>query len=298
MGYNIQNNKGMSLIEVMIVAGVMAISMAAMMSMFQQQAKSFNFLEFQGKREQLRATLMGQFLNNSDNCKCLFSGADSFPETGTQRLTGNLPTQISSYNFTTPGDCATATPAYTFVDSEGVDSLKLVDANIVGITPVGSEYQGTLLVNIENTKESAGSKILSVRIPVGVETTATGSNRRVEGCSVAESLTTEPKVIICRRTASDPLPCNGRVYNFQFSAADCTDGILPDDRYVGMQNYVMICGGEYGTGVLNAGELSPSLPTEHCGAKLDGPGYYAFAVSPCSWPSGDSNRAEVVYVRK
>lgn len=179
------NTKGMTLVEVMIVTGLMVTTALVMMTITSNQLKANSFLEFQLRREQLRMVLIGQFLGNSNNCKCLFNGAATFPTTGTTALTGVTPTAIGPYKFVTPGDCSTATIPSPFITTTGADGLV---ANSIGLTDIvdlgGGTYQGNLTVAVSPTREVLGPTALKpIVIPVSVQATPSGSDMAFQSCT-------------------------------------------------------------------------------------------------------------------
>lgn len=165
-----KNSKGMTLIEILIVAGVMSIMMLAVATIQQQQMKSNSFIEFQAKKEQLRLTLLGQFLNDPNNCKCLFRGSNEFAEAGTVELKGVAPTEVGRYNFSIPGDCSTATMPAPFITSLGIDNLKTTAIGLKNILNIGGAYSGEMTLNLQTTKEVLGPKDLVLKIPVAIRT--------------------------------------------------------------------------------------------------------------------------------
>jgi prepilin-type N-terminal cleavage/methylation domain-containing protein len=187
--YVFKNQRGMSLVEVMIVLGITATSIVASMTFFTNQTRSTNFLEFQGKREQLRVALLGQFLNDANNCRCLFNGALPFPISGTPDLmpVGGAvapPTVIGRFGFVTPGDCATATVPVPLVSTAGVDFLRLNSVGLRNILPIGGVYSGEFFVSVSSTKSVAGPAELPIRVPVNVLTSTVAGQQVFQGCTV------------------------------------------------------------------------------------------------------------------
>jgi len=117
--------------------GIMGVLALGMMTMQSNLLKTNNFLEFQLKRTQLQGAIVGQFLKDSNNCKCLFAGSTEFPVSGVSVLAGASPTSIGRFAFVTAGVCSTATVPQPMVDSIGVDSLRATSIemkNIVNIS--------------------------------------------------------------------------------------------------------------------------------------------------------------------
>lgn len=180
----LRNQSGMTLVEVMIVAGIMTVSALAMLMMNANQMKATNHLEFQLKREQLRMVLLGQFLNDPNNCKCLFQGASPYPSSGAAQLGGTAPTAIGPYRFTTPGNCATATMPAPFVTTAGLDGLRATSITLNDVTPTS----GVLTVAVQSMKETLGPAAVNpIRIPVAVQSTAAGGNQIFQSCAASGS---------------------------------------------------------------------------------------------------------------
>lgn len=176
----LRNQNGMTLIEVVIVSGIMVVTALAMSTMMTNQAKATRYLETQLKREQLRMVLIGQFLRDPNNCKCLFFGASDYPAAGAPQLGGTAPTALGDYVFTTPGDCTTATMPVPYIDSTGIDGMKVTSIKLADITPTN----GFLEVKVQSTKEVLGPDVLRpIRIPVSVTSVPSGANRSFQSCS-------------------------------------------------------------------------------------------------------------------
>lgn len=214
----LKNSSGLSLIEVMVMIGIMSITMIAMVSLQQSQMKSNSFLEFQLKRTQLQHSLLGQFLNDPANCACLFAGASPFPASPAfpgATLAGVTPTEIGRYNFITPGVCGTATIPQPLVNDIGIDGLRTTSIQLTKIMNISGAYSGEFVVNLQSTKSTLGPQDLPVRIPVNVNTTAAGANVNFVSCSsyAAASVTQPPLKINCLWTVDagfgncTPSPC-------------------------------------------------------------------------------------------
>ncbi len=175
---------GFSLVEVMVALGVGSILMFATMTMYNNQLKANNYTDFQIKTTQLRSSLVGQFLNSADNCKCLFAGATQFPTTGISKLAGVSPNKIGRYSFSTPGDCATASIIAPFVTTTGKDGVKATDIALEDIAPLGGgKYQGNLMVKVEATRPVLGPSQIGISIPVDISATPVGSQMAFDACS-------------------------------------------------------------------------------------------------------------------
>lgn len=179
----IKSPKGMSLIEVMIVTGIMAVLIVAMITMQTNQLKTTNYLDFQLKKVQLETIISGQVLAEPNNCACIFNGASAFPTSGTAALTGANPTQIAIFPSAAPG-CGT--PTRTFLDTTGIDGMKATSIQIQNIvpTPNPNSYSGFLNINVQTTKDVLGPKDLPISIPVAIATTPAGANVNFVSCSM------------------------------------------------------------------------------------------------------------------
>lgn len=170
--------------------------MLAATTFFAQQLKANNFLEFQAKREQLRLTIIGQFLNDPDNCKCLLGlgGGVTFPVTGTTELIGfTQPDSVGK--FLDPNTCAGGIPQ-PFVTKDGVDGLRLDSVQLINIVPTGGGYySGFLNFNVESIKEATGPKILRLSLQVAIKTEIVGAQAQFLGCSSASGPPLNPPII-------------------------------------------------------------------------------------------------------
>ncbi len=186
----IDHGSGFTLVEVLVVVAVMTIVLLSMVTMFRNQMLANNFLEFQGKRGELRNAIDGQFLTNRYNCKCLFPPTP-FPTSGTL-LTAATNAQLGLFNFVTAGDCAGATVPIPFVDQIGAISTPLIELNIVNIS---GTYSGQLNVVVSPGKEMIGPPQSVIRIPVAVQIdSGSGPPYKLDGCSISNGI---PTVGLC-----------------------------------------------------------------------------------------------------
>ncbi len=210
----LNKNNGMSLIEIMIATGIMGILMMVMTTMQTNQLRSNNFLQFQLHRTQLQGTIIGQFLSDPNNCKCLFAGANSFPATGTTLLTGVSPTQIGRYNFATAGDCSTATIPNPFItnttNSDGVllNSIQMRDIQIIG-----GQYSGNLFLDVSTTKNVMGPDRIPIKIPVAI-TAAPSGGGSVSLASCQAAATSRPRCRVVLDTWDNDNCTGGHKVNY------------------------------------------------------------------------------------
>lgn len=188
------NQLGFSLVEVMIAGAILGAIMLAAASFFVSQQKANNFLEFQSKRSQLRLTLLGQILNDPDNCKCLFNGAAPFSSTGPATLTGVTPTAIGRYGFVTAGVCASATMPQPLITSAGIDFMKSTSITLTNIVNISGQYSGELIVTVESMKDVLGPKQIPLSMPVNVSVSPSSPGMvKFEGCSTGGSSGSVPR---------------------------------------------------------------------------------------------------------
>lgn len=186
----LSKSHGFSLIEVLMVTAILGVMALVMVTMTTNQLKTNNFLEFQLKRDQLRASVVGQFLTNPQNCACLFknAGVQSFSSSGTALITTATPiTGIGRFNFPTAGSCAGSNIPSPLVTTAGVDSMKMTALEIVDVqNPIANVYQGNLRISVESMKDVMGPKVVApVLIPVVINTTPTGSGQNFDSCSMS-----------------------------------------------------------------------------------------------------------------
>jgi len=177
---------GFSIVELLIVVGITSVVMMAMMTLQQNQVKSNNFLQAQLKRNEVRAGIVGQVLNDANNCGCLFKNANptEFPATanGVTLNVATPPTAIGPYNFT--GVCPASSVA-PLIDSVGIDGIKATSIQLTNIKAAGASYTGHIVVGIQATKEVLGPSTLQpIDIQVSIATTpGTPGNVQFASCS-------------------------------------------------------------------------------------------------------------------
>lgn len=176
---------GFSLVEVLVVMGIMGVMMAAMMTMQSNMVKSNNFLIFQVNRAALKSAVMGQFLNNTTNCKCLFAGAPSFPTAGIADL-GLNPADIHAMNYS--GSCGASTALPPLVSTvTPIDQMTATVISVKDLVNSGvNQYSGRLSFSLMTSQEVIGPKQLEVSIPIAV-TTVPGAPGMVtfDSCSMS-----------------------------------------------------------------------------------------------------------------
>lgn len=184
----LRSQQAFSLVEALIFVGIMGIMMLVMVATQSNQLKSNNYLEFQLKRTQLQTVLIGQVLNDPNNCACWFSGANTFaanPALPGATLTGVTPTQLGRYQFITAGDCATATMPQPLIDGTGIDGMKATSIQLTNIMNISGTYSGDLIAGLQSTKEVLGPRDLQLRIPVAIEVTPAGAGMvQFRSCSM------------------------------------------------------------------------------------------------------------------
>ena len=181
-----KHSSGFSLIEIMIALGIMSVVALGMIAIFTQQMKSSNFNDFRAERTQLDLSIVGQFLNDPNNCKCLFAGASDFATPGPSTLTvPTPPTTIGTFHFLIPGSCAGATVPVPLVNSTGVNNLILQSVQLSKITEINPDsYQGDLNLSLGSTTEVLGPKSISLNFHVSVlGTPSAPGHAKFMGCS-------------------------------------------------------------------------------------------------------------------
>lgn len=183
-----RNQLGITMIQTLFGAGSLGALALAGTSYFQYQTKAQNGIEFHSRKEQLRMNIMGMFLANPDNCRCLFSNVSDFPAGGVSELTGVAGDMLGPYRFSTPGDCSSATIPSPFVSRSGVDGLISEGIQIKDVTPVSGGYMGNLTISLAYSKPVMGSQNLQLKIPVALSTAPAGAGTvSFRGCGSTDS---------------------------------------------------------------------------------------------------------------
>lgn len=186
----------------MVAAGLLTIVMLAATQFLANLEKSVGYYTFLNKKEQLRSTILGQVLNNPNNCKCMFNGATEFPAAGISELIGyTTPTALGVY---IPSDCSGGV-AIPFVNNAGMDGLKLNSVKLKNILPSAVNYKGELSIELGSTKSVLGPQELHLNLPVVVKTTPGSPGHLVfDSCSTAAGgeltnfiFTNPPQHLLC-----------------------------------------------------------------------------------------------------
>lgn len=184
----IKNQFGVSILETLVALGIMSVITFAMLAIFDSQNKTINGLEFKVKKNELHAAILSQFLNDSNNCGCLFNNANAFPVAGAKKLVmNNPPAAIGPFKFTSPGNCNTATIINPLINKTGLDGLILSGLEITDIQNTGSSYVGKMNLQIKSQKAVSGPQELKLEIPLDIQTTPVNASRvKIAGCSIGK----------------------------------------------------------------------------------------------------------------
>lgn len=179
---------GLSLVETLIAGAVLAGLALAGITLFENQTKSQNLVEFKSEIEILRLSLVSQILSDPEQCKCLFNGA-TFDVNGHSELLSSE-TKLGRYQFATPGECTTATIPSALASENGRNGLVLDHIKLNDIQLVSGLYTAKLSIGFTNTKKSVGVKTRGFQYPVVVMTEpGDPGSVRLTGCSVSNAPT-------------------------------------------------------------------------------------------------------------
>lgn len=191
----LKNQRGMSLMEVIIAMGLMMVGALAMMMMQENNMKGVAGLEFKLKRQELRTMINRQVLTDPNHCKCMFEGLAPFNAPASPpgiTLTGANPTQIGRFKFATPGHCAGATiPNPILSTTKEMDDIIATEFKITDVTGFDGVYSGNLMISMKTDKKVTGPSSVSMKIPVSLITESSGGNVVFQGCS-SESTSKQP----------------------------------------------------------------------------------------------------------
>lgn len=209
-----KNQKGISLIEVTIGLAIAAAGATALASMLGNQATSVSTLEYKVKVMEMRSLLLNQVFTDGSSCSCLFSQAlpAEFPAAGISgRLSTSTPiTRLGLFNFSTLGDCSTATMPRPVLSNTFEDSIRTSDVYLSDLQPLGTDrFVGKLAVEIESQKKVLGSKKKLLKIPVVVQTVA-GTNPgdvKFSSCSMGGEITKQLQAALAQTTTHEQRVC-------------------------------------------------------------------------------------------
>lgn len=183
---NLLSKSGFSIVEATVVLGITAAAAAGLMGLMENQNKVGGRMEFVSAKEQLRSTLIAQFLSQPENCKCVFENA-TFDKVGVTPSITFANGEIGRRKFTTPGDCSTATVPMRLVSTNDyINNLKATSIRIKDIQDVSGMYLGMLSVRVETNKSISGSKEAQIDVPVVIATAADAdaTKWKINGCSL------------------------------------------------------------------------------------------------------------------
>lgn len=189
----LNRKSGFSLIEVLIVIGILGVTSLALVSLMDYARSSSEGVRFLIKREQLRTQIITQVLNNPNNCRCIFANSTPFPSTGIAALPNSVPVQaVRNYELVGPSDCGTAVPRDTFIDTINADDgVRATEINLLNITNIMGQYSGELTIRMSTQKKILGLSNLDLIIPVNINTTGAGPGTvRLANCSLSQPIST------------------------------------------------------------------------------------------------------------
>lgn len=222
--------KGFSLVEAMMVLGLMAAAGVAVMTFMQNQSKVSNRMEYVNLRDQLRSTLLSQFLTSSESCKCVFEGA-TFNKVGVTSEINFSNGVIGRRHFATSGNCATSTVPFKLVSTnEVINGLQALDIKLKDVQEVSGSYMANFQVRIETPKNIIGVRESLIQIPVILNTQpdADPTKLRMNGCSLSGGGGMAGSPPRCRLVYEifEHNGCNGKS---SFRHSDWTDEGTPGD---------------------------------------------------------------------
>ena len=266
--------------------------MLVMATMQTNQLRSNNFLEFQMKRTQLQAAIVGQVLGDPNNCACLFRGAAPFPANPNPAgpgatLTGVNPTEIGQYTFVgTPPNCATATLPQPLINNTGIDDMRSTLIQLTNIKRVSPGiYSGNFVVILESLKSVLGPSTLEIRIPVSIGASPAGPNVAFQSCSMTapSSITKIPFTATCRGFRSCHVQALS-VCQAAFGTESCAESVSCTQADGGDQD-IEVMGYTCRAGLCVDGRRGRfhNLSGDNCGSKCNvPPGYTPVGVLNCS----------------
>ncbi len=182
------SEKGFSLIGLLVAIGVGGVLAAFIGNMFQTQAQLQKTIEVQAKYQDIQNEIRNLINQSPDNCSCSFQGQ--------QFSVASLPTQINwsgqaarlnYYEFTTPGDCSTASIARTLVQkdtvTEGIETVQLTVGDIIS-GGAANTYTGRLIYGGKSSSQILGSNYFrALDIPITFTATVSGGTATIDRCS-------------------------------------------------------------------------------------------------------------------
>ena len=186
MGLQLSNDRGLSLIELMIAVAVMAISSLSFLTMFDNQLRANNFLEFKVNTSNLKAAAISQiFLDpTQEQCKCLFKLNPVTLVSGSTVTSAGIPslTKFGRYDNSTLCDGVISAP---MIDTTTVSSKMILSSasleSLVETPAASGKWRGNFVLYAQSTKSVAGPKVIPVDFThLEFSTDAAGL---VNGCS-------------------------------------------------------------------------------------------------------------------
>jgi prepilin-type N-terminal cleavage/methylation domain-containing protein len=213
----ITNQKGMSMIEVMVAVGIMAIIMAGVASMMSNQSKETKSLDekmgLQGTQ-----TMLSNILTSSGYCQCFMGTGTTVDTTQTPpTFSASLPTAIqTSYDAScNPIGTALLTVgtqlANTNLKPTAISLQNITDSG--GATP-GVNYTGNLVVNFDQTALVRARKDVSVPFAFSVNSADVSTARHITSCGSVVGIPTP---------APAPAPVPPPTPPFAPSASTCAE---------------------------------------------------------------------------
>lgn len=173
-----KNEKGSILTIAITTLAILSTISVILFNTVSNAQKSAQHFQSYTLKKQLELQISSQYLINSDQCKCQFSGASPFSGSGANTLGGGpFPTEIAIYELPTPGDCSSKVLRKTIINqTPQYGGLFVTGISLKNISPGASGFNGEFEVSVQQAHPTLGPHQFNIQIPVSVSAVLIGPN--------------------------------------------------------------------------------------------------------------------------
>ena len=188
----LRNAKGFSLIEVVVVMGLMGVMFFFVNRMMQVSSETIAYQEFSLTKNEIQMELMNYKMNMLNECSCMLQGQTFAP--GSMPALFTIPASgITAMSFTDPNDCSTGTIVRTLVRKDQIVNKATIKDIVLNITNgSGNNWTGNFEVTLETNRKVLGPPVRTIKTHVDFITQDVAGVKEIQRCVVGSQTASTP----------------------------------------------------------------------------------------------------------